>query len=572
MSSQEETNTAGLKVFWLTLASGLCFVLSFFPFGFGWLGWLAPMGVLKVISLENLPGKRPKTQIWLACFLCWLALFQCVRLPHWAGYIGWPILAAYLCTYLFGFVMVTRCFVHRWRIPLLLAAPVVWTGLEYVQAHFCTGISLGMLPHTQANFSQVIQVADLAGCYTISFFMVAIAAGLFVGTESLCCGPRNLKLATFGLLQAVLLLIFMLGYGWSRLEDADAKTTNLDLRIALIQGSIDTRFPDASEIDEYLDSFTRHYTELTLEACQEEVDLVIWPESMFPVPDAYPADQNLSDDLKQRTEQASYGLLVTAHVVTNSGRIDPSPAGPKFTRIKPAVPLLVGANSMPVGGDYAFYNSGILISDEGKVVSRYGKMKLVLFGEFVPLGDVFPWLYNFFPIPPGLKAWDRPVGMELEGFTFSPSICFESTYPHLMRKHVNQLDQDGKKPDMFVNLSNDGWFYGSTALDMHFANNVLRAVENRTPMLIAANTGFSGQIDSGGRVVHKGPRRQPQVLYVNAMASDQTSLYRTIGDWPAFLCFLAVLPCFLSWFFALFFRKKLELTEQSRATDPEVSS
>ena len=176
MDSQKAT----YRPFVLTFCSGICFVLAFYPVGWGWVGWLAPFGVLHLIQNKEWNARKPKTQIWLACFLCWLILFQCVRLPHWAGYIGWPILSAYLGSYLFFFVLISRHLVHRWNVSLLIAGPLVWSGLEYVQAHALTGISLGMLSHTQATYPIVIQVADLAGCYAVSFFIVAIASGAYL--------------------------------------------------------------------------------------------------------------------------------------------------------------------------------------------------------------------------------------------------------------------------------------------------------------------------------------------------------------------------------------------------------
>ena len=65
---------------------------------------------------------------------------------------------------------------------------------------------------------------------------------------------------------------------------------------------------------------------------------------------------------------------------------------------------------------------------------------------------------------------------------------------------------------MLVNLTNDGWFWGSSELDMHLACGVFRAVECRKPLLIAANTGFSAWIDGDGRIVHKGRAATPDVL------------------------------------------------------------
>ena len=579
MNSESESN-AGYRAFVLALASGICFVFSFYPFGWGWMGWFAPIGVLLLVMGDRLPGRKPWLQIWLGCFLCWLALFQCVRLPHWAGYIGWPILSGFLGSYLFLFVVVARHLVHYWRLSILVVAPVVWAGLEYIQAHFCTGISLGMLSHTQAEYPLLIQVADLAGCYTVSFLMLAIVSGAVIialffwnGLATFCGTKSPGKSAVWwGGFQALTGIGILLGYGYWKLSDADGKQVEHPQRIALVQGSIDTRFPAEAELREYLDSFTRHYTDLSVQAAEQDVDLLIWPETTFPVTDVFaPPNGSLSEREREQVNYFAYSLSVTAHLVTGAGEIETTPNGQQFKRLKPATPILAGASSAPVGKEQLFYNSCIQIDERGQVVNRYGKMKLVLFGEFVPLGDVFPWLYQFFPIPPGLRAWEHPVAMEWENVRFSPSICFESTYPHLLRSHCLVLEEQGKKPDVLVNLTNDGWFYGSTALDLHFANNVFRAVENRTTVMIAANTGFSGQIDSAGRVLAKGPRHKAELILVNLVTSKQVSPYHWIGDWPVFICFIAVLVGFFSMFAARFSKRKLQLGSQSNLEqDPEL--
>lgn len=568
--NSEAPTTQKYQSFLLAFASGICMVLAFFPFGWGWTGWLVPVGVLILVLKKELPGSRPRLQIWLGLFVCWLALFQCVRLPHWAGYIGWPILSGFLCSYVFFFVLVTRQMVHGWKVPVVLAAPIAWTGLEYIQAHFCTGISLGMLSHTQALYPQLIQVADVAGSYAVTFFMVAIMAGVI---SSIAAGrglassatkawrKSHIRQLVSGLIVALALIAVMISYGSYRIKEADERQIKHAQKIALVQGSIDTRFPGEAEIDEYLQSFAEEYTRLSLEASRESVDLLVWPESMFPVTDVYSPTGIPGPEYREKIEGFRRAINATAHIVSGVGRLEESNGGRRFVVTGKPIPILAGGSSAPVGDELIFYNSAILISDEGDVVSRYGKMKLVLFGEFVPLGEIFPWLYGLFPIPPGLKAWDTPIGMEHQGIIYSPSICFESTYPHLIRQQVLFLEAEGKRPDILVNLTNDGWFYGSTALDLHFANNVFRSIENRMPMLIAANTGFSGQIDSAGRVLAKGPRRSAKVLFVNPITTKQQSIYHQIGDWPAFLCFIPVLSCFLWWFVAQFLRKKLQLND-----------
>jgi apolipoprotein N-acyltransferase len=130
----------------------------------------------------------------------------------------------------------------------------------------------------------------------------------------------------------------------------------------------------------------------------------------------------------------------------------------------------------------------------------------------------------------------QAVAGTVKGWVLCPSICFESTVPHLIRAQVLELEKKGTRPDVLVNLTNDGWFYGSSILDLHLKCSVFRAIENRRPMLIAANTGISAHIDGSGRIVLRAPKREPQVLVASVQPDGRRPLYLLIGDLPALAC------------------------------------
>ena len=123
----------------------------------------------------------------------------------------------------------------------------------------------------------------------------------------------------------------------------------------------------------------------------------------------------------------------------------------------------------------------------------------------------------------------------------SPSICFESTVPHLIRRQFFELDRAGETPEVLVNLTNDGWFWGSGILDLQLACAVFRAVELRRPMVIAANTGLTAWVDSNGAIRQKLPRRQEGFLIAEVQPSRRSSVYQRIGDAAAAICLLICL-------------------------------
>jgi apolipoprotein N-acyltransferase len=155
------------------------------------------------------------------------------------------------------------------------------------------------------------------------------------------------------------------------------------------------------------------------------------------------------------------------------------------------------------------YNAALWIDPAGQIASRYDKMHLVMFGEYVPFVRYWPWLANRTPIGVGVTPGDRPTMFSVNGYRLSPSICFECTVPHLIRRQCRQLAQEsGHFPDVLASITDDGWFWGSSILDLHLACAVFRAIEMRRPFVIAANTGISQRSDRG--TATPSPRRLPR--------------------------------------------------------------
>ena len=198
--------------------------------------------------------------------------------------------------------------------------------------------------------------------------------------------------------------------------------------------------------------------------------------------------------------------------------------------------MLVGCQATT--HDITFYNAAVFLDEKDEVGSHYFKMHLVMFGEYIPGSSAFPFLYRLGPVAGGLTP-EQPMGFR-QGLKFAPNICFESTIPRVIRRWVRDLIQAGDEPDVLVNLTDDGWFWGSSALDCHFATHVFRAIENRKPVVVAANTGFSAVVTGRGEVAMRGPRRSEATLLAKIQGESLQSPYFWLGDWPAFLCAMVV--------------------------------
>lgn len=537
------------SAFALSLASGALLWAAFPPLNLGLLAWLAPLGWLALIRGEKLPGQRPYRGVWLASLLHWLVLLQFVRLPHWSAYFGWGALSLYLAIYPLIFVGLSRVAVHRLQLPLILAAPVIWTGLELLRGYLFTGFSVALLGHTQVGLLPMIQIADLCGAYGVSFVVMLGAACL---ASMLPMRDRRLPLVGrwrfWPLAPLAGVVAVCLGYGYFRINETPPEANDGRVaRVAIIQGRFETRFESDHDTayQRAADNF-KTYIDQTVKVCREHqgLDLVIWPESMFAANEPeIQIDGELEIPRKvdpERYEQRAIALQSEFHdkCVYAARRVNRAGRGKEWIG---NTHLLVGCESYELGPHpQRRYNSALFIDPEGEVQGRYYKMHRVMFGEYVPFGELIPWLYTLTPMDAGLTPGRQPQEFQVAGLRLSPSICFETTVPHVIRRQLVSLEREGPPPDVLVNVTNDGWFWGSNALDLHLTCGIFRAVEQRRPLLIAANTGFSAVIDGNGSVLQQGPRFQTGNLVADVTADGRRSIYQRCGDLPAWACSLLV--------------------------------
>ncbi len=501
--------------------------LSFPPVGLAGLAWLSLVPLLHIAACEPRLKRGNYYQIYTAGLFYWLATFYFIPIPHPALWIGWLVISAYLANYLPVFVAASRGLHLNFHIPFAFAAAISWTGLELIRNHLFTGMGLVSLAHTQFRHPILLQICDLSGGYTLTFTMVLVAASFLIA------GYRFFRKRAFNAIGNVILgvtvIALVLWYGNHQLQQPS--TAEETLLVGLIQGSMDTDLLSSPEaFQEFQINKTRQYQRLTTSALESwpEVDLVVWPENGWPYPDLHP------DTDKAALDREAIAQYEYAHFDAFAKLFVPTRKTPNF---------LVGALTYdPVKQDS--FGSALFIDDQGIVQNRYYKNHLVMFGEFVPLADWFPLFRKIPAIGKGLVAGDSSITIDVGNFKVTPSICFESTVPHYIRSQVQQLARQNSEPDILVNLTNDGWFYGTSCLDFHLACNVFRAVEMRKPHLVCANTGLSAYIDADGKIIEQGPRRATQTILATVEKTSKTSFYRDIGDLiPIVFACLAVLGC-----------------------------
>jgi apolipoprotein N-acyltransferase len=285
---------------------------------------------------------------------------------------------------------------------------------------------------------------------------------------------------------------------------------------ALSVGVVQASIPQDQKWDEaLLQSNIEVHMALSREAVKREARLVVWPESAVGYElDLYPEAR------KQITD---------------------------FTA-KEDVFLLTGNDDRERDstGEVRSYVGAKLISPRGDIAMRYHKMRLVPFGEYLPLPS---FLSSFLPIKrlvqgvsdftPGTKA---SIG-QVQGVSVGAFICYEAIFPSLVRRFPLNGAQ------VLFNLTNDGWYGTSAAPYQHYAMARFRAVENHRFLVRAANTGISAIIDPFGRELVRSELMERRALVGEVRGISEITFYSRYGDVFAwFVTLVAAFAALAAWF------------------------
>ena len=497
----------------LALLSGLLLALSF-PLtetftGLPWLAWFAlvPLG-LAIRRDTSTPafwfGWLTGTTAYLAILVWVIVVMQTYgRLPLVISLVLLLLLAAYVGLYVALFATGWQWFDRRWPRWSWLLAPMLWVALEWVRGHLLSGFPWALFGYSQYHELPLIQIADITSVYGVSFLLAIANVALVSVIHGYPAGrtppSRSGAMARlFPPIVALLLIGGALGYGRWRMAAVDASLTP-GLRIGLIQGNISQ---EAKWDPAMRQSTMARYEQLTREAAAQGAELIVWPEASAPF---------LFED-----EPDYQKTIRSLAVETHSYLLFGSPAIAHGYRIP------------------ALLNSAYLINPDGSTQTRYDKRHLVPFGEYVPLGPLLGFVNKLVSGIGDFIPGEGPVPMDVKGHQLGVAICFEIIFPELVRESA----QHGAH--IIATITNDAWFGRSAAPMQHFSMAVFRAIENRTPVIRAANTGISGVIDATGRI---GPRSG---LFVEAALVDtiRVSSLRTVytraGDIFAIGCGILV--------------------------------
>jgi apolipoprotein N-acyltransferase len=489
---------------------GLLLVLSFPTFDLYPLAWIAFTPFL--LSLwDKTPKEAFLAGVLMGVFYFFGTLYWIYHsidyyggVPLYASLCLVLLLSLYLSLYPGMFALFFSIKIKSTRLPALLLAPVFWVTFEFLRSYALTGFPWSSIGYSQYKFLYGIQFADITGIYGVSFLVLAIN-GAFADIaiykkrrDLMPLFPRSYTIIGYFVFCVLLMSIFL--YGYWRIHQRRPGDT---VRVSLIQGNIEQ---DKKWEPSYQDEVVSVYKRLSENAAASSPSLIIWPETALPFYFDY--DKERSRDLVEFQRSLNAYLLFGTVTVKR-------PPGPE----KPAL----------------LANSAVLLDKGGKVSYVYDKIHLVPFGEYVPLRSVLFFVDKLAAGIGDYEHGDKLVVARTRFGSFATFICYEIIFPGLVRKFYS------REGDFIVTITNDAWFGKTAGPYQHFSMAVFRAVENRKPVLRAANTGISGYIDSNGRILNR-TRLFERLVDTVDMKTDRTrSFYSRYGDIFSYVCIIGSL-------------------------------
>jgi apolipoprotein N-acyltransferase len=467
----------------LAASSGLLLVLALPKPDLYALGWIALVPLLMALSVGSSPRFAFLTGYVGGLVFFGGTCYWIVSTMSTYGGLSVPVSIAVFALFVAVFALHTALFgLLMWShikrfgaYGLLLAAPT-WVAIELIQTHLIFGGFPWMLAgYALAPFGGLRQVVTWTGIYGLSFIVAAMGSLIVFGIRG-----RDWRFIGASLV-VILVASALPGPGGDIPDDP--------LSVRLVQTNIDL---DQSWLPDDLTRLLDELHQLSTVGAGTP-DLVVWPET--------PAPFRLEPEAFFLPRAARIARDLNAHFLV--GYID-------------------SIGTMPS-------NSAALIAPSGEQVSRYDKMHLVPFGEYVPLKNLL-----FFAESLVRNVGDFAPGSEytmnrLDGHNVAATICYEDVFPGLIRRFTNN------GAEVIVNITNDGWFGETSAPYQHLRMSTVRAAENRRYIVRGANTGMTAIIDPFGNILARTELGERTVLDGVAGYRTDRTFYVRYGDVFAYL-------------------------------------
>ena len=476
----------------LSLASGVLFALAFPAYAIGWLAFIALVPLLIAIVRARSTWEA-FFQGWLSQTTAWLVMVPWVvkvmsrygGVPTSIGVLLLVAMTLILGAYggLFAFL------VRRMRLGLAflpwLLVPAAWAAVEYARTYLLSGFPWNLIATAIVDYPSLIQIDRFGGPYFVGALAVfpSVVAAWWITQK-----PAQITRVLVGGVLGILVLVWW-GTGLVASKLIVRPNAIPPVVAALLQPNIsqEMRWNEQNVIEIY-----RKMIAMTETAARSGAKVVIWPESTVPL--SYTETQFYRHSIEELSRTYDIDIVL--------GSVATDPARPN-----------------------RIWNSAFLTSS-GVTIGHYDKIRLVPFGEYVPLRRVLFFAEKLVHAVGEFEFGnnDHPLGGKLK---YGLAICYEVVYPQISRTQIRN------GADVLVTITNDAWFDGTAAPAQHLAQARLRAVEGDRYLLRAATTGISAYVDPTGRILESIPMGRDGIIYAKFQPRTSLTPYVRFGDWFA---------------------------------------
>jgi apolipoprotein N-acyltransferase len=479
--------------FLLAALSGVLFAVAFPDYSAGWLAFVALIPLFIALARAK-SGWRAFLLGWLSQTVAWLIMVPWVvrvmshygGLPYFTGVLIFIAMSAFLGLYGGAFAAI----VHRIRpadsIWRWLIVPLAWASIEYARTYLLTGFPWNLIAASIVDYTPLVQLDRFAGPYLIGALMLVPAA---VVSWLIVAKPRGIRVVfAVGAVAIVMFVWWGTGVVASKLV---LRSEQPPVRAALLQPNISQEMRwDSANLMEIYDRMMR----MTADAIGQGATVVIWPESTVPL------SFSSTDFFRDAIEQ-----------ISRDHKTD----------------ILLGSVAEDPGERNRIWNAAFLVSG-GRTVGRYDKIRLVPFGEYVPMRKALFFAKKLVHAVGEFEFGtnDHPLRGK---FAYGPAICYEVVYPQITATQVRN------GAEVLVTITNDAWYDGTSAPRQHLNQARLRAIEDDRYLLRAGTTGISAAVDPAGNILSEIPMGKEGTIIAEFRPMRTTTPYVRFGDWFAWV-------------------------------------
>ncbi len=341
---------------------------------------------------------------------------------------------------------------------------ISWIIYELGTNWICTGFPWAIIGYSLTISNILIQFTSIAGIIGLSFITVYISSSFFyIKTQY-----HNFYI--YRIIVSIILILFILSYGWLKLYNYKTDYTNIKIRI--VQPSIPQK---EKWCPKKFWSNLIYQINLSKKISLIEnwsPNIILWSESALIIPNKYKTIISKLSNMLLKDNQILISGSISEDTKNNINNI---------------------------------YPSLIAINNKGNTLLDYHKSHLVPFGEYIPLNNFIlkeKITHGFINYSPGIR---KTIFLDKYNLHILPVICYESIFSF-------EILTSNKNIDVIINVTNDSWYGNSSGPYQHFEISRIRAIENGLPILRIANNGISAIIDPLGQVMKKLQLNEPNII------------------------------------------------------------